>query len=140
MEVSDIYELRRALCGASRFRNRDYHQRFHNATQPLRHTLRSSLFNDEGAFRRLLDRLHAQAVDQAHMNPLEDSDIREAGDVSTEILEDDCAVCMDHNPDNEEEVKTLRCGHKFHKECVDRWFQEDGSCPMCRNREGHESF
>lgn len=135
--MSDIYELRAALCGASRLGNRAYHARVHEAARPLRHA--RSRF-DEGWFQDILNRLHAQAVDQAHMSPMDDSDIEDTGDVSMEILEDNCPVCMDRDEENPEEIKTLRCGHKFHKECVDRWFQEDGSCPMCRNREGREGF
>jgi len=138
MEVAQIFELRRALCGASRFRNENYHARVHAAAQPLRHSRLP--FGDDEAFRILLNRLHDQAVDQAHMSPLDNADIDGVGVASTEILEDDCAVCMDHDENAAEEIKTLSCGHKFHKGCVDRWFQEDGSCPMCRNRETSEGF
>lgn len=95
---------------------------------------------DDEAFLELLNRLHTQAVDQAHMNPISEDDIQGTGEVNDEILEDACAICMDHDETTAEEIKTLACGHKFHKECVDRWFQEDGSCPMCRNRETHEGF
>ncbi|RAL37540.1 hypothetical protein DM860_000234 [Cuscuta australis] len=45
----------------------------------------------------------------------------------------ECAVClcrMEHG----EEVRDLRCGHVFHKACLDRWLGTGGlTCPLCRN-------
>jgi hypothetical protein len=29
-------------------------------------------------------------------------------------------------------TKTLRCGHKFHKKCIDQWTATNPSCPLCR--------
>ena len=26
----------------------------------------------------------------------------------------------------------LTCGHAFHKECIDRWAEENPTCPYCR--------
>lgn len=43
-----------------------------------------------------------------------------------------CSICLDNFKECEG-YRTLRCGHDFHKKCIDRWFL-DGSqeCPMCR--------
>ena len=27
----------------------------------------------------------------------------------------------------------IYCGHLFHKECLDQWFEHSGTCPMCRS-------
>ena len=29
-------------------------------------------------------------------------------------------------------TKTLRCGHKFHRKCIDQWTATNPSCPLCR--------
>lgn len=29
-------------------------------------------------------------------------------------------------------TKTLRCGHKFHRKCIDKWNATNLSCPLCR--------
>jgi len=29
-------------------------------------------------------------------------------------------------------TKTLRCGHKFHRKCIDKWTATNPSCPSCR--------
>ena len=40
-----------------------------------------------------------------------------------------CSICLD---DSTENVKTLLCGHKFHKDCIEEWFDREETCPMCR--------
>jgi len=42
-----------------------------------------------------------------------------------------CSVCCD--PFSvAEQVKELRCTHKFHEECLLLWLKEKKSCPVCR--------
>ena len=43
---------------------------------------------------------------------------------------DDCPICMDILASRE--ISRLRCGHSFHKTCVDEWLAEHRTCPMCR--------
>jgi len=44
---------------------------------------------------------------------------------------DTCAVCIDcFEPDSE--VRCLECGHVFHKECIDPWLVDHGTCPLCK--------
>ena len=41
-----------------------------------------------------------------------------------------CCICLD---ETEENIKTLLCGHNFHKECIEGWFMKEESCPLCRD-------
>jgi hypothetical protein len=40
----------------------------------------------------------------------------------------DCELCGD-NLDNQDEVTTLKCGHRYHKECHTEYGK--GDCPLC---------
>lgn len=31
-----------------------------------------------------------------------------------------------------EDVRTLRCTHLFHVDCIDRWLVYNKKCPVCR--------
>lgn len=43
-----------------------------------------------------------------------------------------CSICL--NPARKTRgVKDLRCGHRFHKKCINEWSNRGGNtCPMCR--------
>lgn len=46
-----------------------------------------------------------------------------------------CAVCQDHAPpqDASSDWRIIRhCNHRFHKDCIDRWFEQKTFCPVCR--------
>ena len=30
-------------------------------------------------------------------------------------------------------ISNLSCGHKFHYNCIKKWFKQNPSCPLCRN-------
>ena len=42
----------------------------------------------------------------------------------------ECTICLLQY--TEETKKTTECQHIFHQECIDRWLQENNSCPLCR--------
>merc|ERR1712032_1527702 len=42
-----------------------------------------------------------------------------------------CSVCL-LGLEPGEQVRTLPCGHVFHRPCVDRWFSRSNRCPLCR--------
>lgn len=43
-----------------------------------------------------------------------------------------CAVCQTEF-EHAEKVRTLRCLHIFHTECIDNWLMNQmGSCPICK--------
>ena len=42
-----------------------------------------------------------------------------------------CNICFDdYHEDNN--ARLLRCGHFFHKTCIDKWFKTNNTCPVCR--------
>jgi Ring finger domain len=41
----------------------------------------------------------------------------------------ECPICYE---DMNEHLTKLKCGHTFHKRCLDRWAQEQCTCPYCR--------
>jgi len=48
-------------------------------------------------------------------------------------VEDDrvsCRICME-NYEHAVEIKTLKCFHMFHAECIDEWLLRKPSCPLC---------
>ncbi|OEL17703.1 hypothetical protein BAE44_0021278 [Dichanthelium oligosanthes] len=47
-----------------------------------------------------------------------------------------CCVCISACGDGEE-IRTLPCGHAFHRDCVDRWLaRRRRTCPLCRTHVG----
>ena len=47
---------------------------------------------------------------------------------------DECAICL-AEIENLEDLKVIKCEHKFHRECFDVWGNNGTdyvSCPMCR--------
>lgn len=42
-----------------------------------------------------------------------------------------CPICYDDYSGNDLRVINT-CSHAFHKECIDRWFVNNHTCPMCR--------
>ncbi|KAK3151572.1 hypothetical protein QOZ80_3AG0247610 [Eleusine coracana subsp. coracana] len=44
----------------------------------------------------------------------------------------ECAVCISELGDGDTGRLLPRCGHRFHAECVDRWFRSHVTCPLCR--------
>ena len=48
-----------------------------------------------------------------------------------------CAICMEVRDVRSLDNRVLECMHVFHKECIDKWFQESKhrTCPTCRNED-----
>lgn len=42
-----------------------------------------------------------------------------------------CSICQEHGNANAT-WRILYCNHAYHQVCVDRWFQENTYCPVCR--------
>ncbi|KAK3443213.1 hypothetical protein EUGRSUZ_B03280 [Eucalyptus grandis] len=49
--------------------------------------------------------------------------------------EEECCVCLSRFEEEEEVSEVVRCGHVFHKGCLERWFQNyrSNTCPLCRS-------
>ena len=49
------------------------------------------------------------------------------------LVEDNCAICQDAMERGAQVRKINYCGHIFHKECIDAWFDRNVHCPTCRH-------
>lgn len=43
---------------------------------------------------------------------------------------EDCPICLQEI--TQEQNRKLECGHIFHKECLNTWFTNNYTCPICR--------
>ena len=50
-----------------------------------------------------------------------------------------CSICMENFSSNSIVRKINNCGHIFHVDCVDTWFENSIRCPVCRNDLREES-
>mmetsp|Transcript_18107 Transcript_18107/g.28345 ORF Transcript_18107/g.28345 Transcript_18107/m.28345 type:complete len:139 (-) Transcript_18107:42-458(-) len=44
----------------------------------------------------------------------------------------DCCVICQENFELPEKIRTLRCFHFYHVQCIDKWLQSSTTCPMCK--------
>jgi hypothetical protein len=47
------------------------------------------------------------------------------------MMSNECCICLEEIKDNHK----LLCTHSYHKICIDKWFESNQSCPICRNIE-----
>jgi hypothetical protein len=61
--------------------------------------------------------------------------IAETTEVSTASthITDNCTICQDDFPSGSQIRKIRHCGHQFHKNCIDQWFERNVRCPVCRH-------
>ena len=43
-----------------------------------------------------------------------------------------CPICI--GSQKNKVIRKLNCGHDFHIECIDRWFENRNTCPICRKK------
>jgi Ring finger domain len=48
-------------------------------------------------------------------------------------IKDECSVCLEEFKTESNKTITLKCSHKFHKCCLNIWFIDNASCPLCRD-------
>ncbi len=46
--------------------------------------------------------------------------------------EEECYICFEKYKEREMKRKLPKCGHYFHKKCIDKWLKSKSSCPNCR--------
>lgn len=51
---------------------------------------------------------------------------------TTETLQ--CSICRANFENGDIIRKICSCNHKFHQECVDKWFEDKDTCPVCRTK------
>ncbi|KAH6763124.1 hypothetical protein C2S52_020557 [Perilla frutescens var. hirtella] len=51
--------------------------------------------------------------------------------VSGENSDEQCAVCLE-GWEAGESAKEMPCKHRFHGDCIERWLNISGCCPVCR--------
>jgi len=52
-----------------------------------------------------------------------------------EIIGEQCSICFGEYQAKEYKRTLGKCGHTFHKKCIDKWFvkkKHDMDCPLCR--------
>jgi hypothetical protein len=61
--------------------------------------------------------------------------IEEGSTLHTAIAESDtpCSVCQDVIRETEITRRLTHCGHIFHRNCIDTWYQRNVHCPVCRH-------
>jgi hypothetical protein len=84
------------------------------------------------------ERLIARAVDESMREPPRPQPPKRVALVDYEVSAEDfrgameCCVCLTQFGCRERGVVRLKCGHVFHRTCLEPWFKEHHTCPMCR--------
>ena len=51
------------------------------------------------------------------------------------INHENCSICLEEPG----KCSQLKCGHIYHRKCINKWFKTSSSCPVCR-RDYSENF
>jgi hypothetical protein len=52
--------------------------------------------------------------------------------ISTTATSEICSICQESLA-NSEVRRIHHCRHMFHRQCIDRWFEQNVRCPVCRH-------
>ena len=47
------------------------------------------------------------------------------------IVDDECNICLGEYLSGQK-IIVLSCGHKYHQNCLHKWFQRKKICPICK--------
>uniref|UniRef100_A0A5K0VDB2 RING-type domain-containing protein n=1 Tax=Nymphaea colorata TaxID=210225 RepID=A0A5K0VDB2_9MAGN len=42
-----------------------------------------------------------------------------------------CPICLE-GFGTDREARETPCRHRYHKDCIDKWFENHSTCPVCR--------
>ena len=51
-----------------------------------------------------------------------------------------CSICHEDINFSDEEISVLRCGHLFHKRCLQQWLDTNSTCPQCRSKVNKKNY
>jgi hypothetical protein len=60
------------------------------------------------------------------------ADLKRSSSVGICIKPFFCSICQEHLKAHAEVYRSLGCGHSFHIDCVDEWFKDNHTCPLCK--------
>jgi len=46
------------------------------------------------------------------------------------IIDNHCSICFEQY--EKENYVAVKCGHTFHKDCIEKWLRIRQTCPLCR--------
>jgi len=85
-----------------------------------------------GVHPRILDQPDDRVVDRSTIKKMTETKKFSPDDASIASDDANCAICLE-NYAKGEELRVLRCGHHFHKSCLDPWLKEyNKACPLCK--------
>ena len=44
-----------------------------------------------------------------------------------------CSICLLSNRWYQD-IRTIKCGHRFHLDCIKKWSSNNYNCPVCRTK------
>ena len=71
------------------------------------------------------------SIEQLNTNTITELFVGNDSDIPEEDREA-CSICREPFANSSIIRKINSCGHKFHLNCIDTWFQNQYTCPMCR--------
>jgi hypothetical protein len=91
----------------------------------------------------------SQYLSQINLPKINNNNIPYISDIKKSILEKEninvCAICLCNNNDdchivnslpleNIDTTSLIKCGHVFHKKCLNGWITNHNTCPLCREQ------
>lgn len=95
----------------------------------------TSVFSNQNFFVNLLFEDDILFTDQRDdMNHMNHKIVRRLTDVDrvaprTRFSPDTCCVCLESMSNN---VRRTSCGHEFCSRCIETWFEQSTTCPVCK--------
>lgn len=90
-------------------------------------TILNQMFESQGTARSPIDAHVLSQVPLFQFTRPDDVDM----DFPLSADEDDCSICQEEYARGDW-LYILPCNHTFHRACVESWFREHNTCPMCR--------